>query len=298
MAEEFRCGFVALVGRPNVGKSTLLNRLVGQKISIVTPKAQTTRHRILGIVTRSDFQLILVDTPGLHRSDASYLNRLMNQAAIAGLDDADLVLFMTEALRWNERDQRVLEILKSRDRDIVLVINKIDQIRDKQELLPFIETLSKKADFVAIVPVSARKSIGLDGLSAEILPRLPISPALFDSEQLTDRSREFRAAEIIREKLMLMLQEEVPYGTTVQIERFEKGGKGYVISALVWVARAGQKKIVIGSKGSMMKKIGEAARRDLKRFVGEPVHLELWVKVKEKWADNEMVVKSMGYELS
>ncbi|MCZ6716467.1 MAG: GTPase Era [Gammaproteobacteria bacterium] len=297
MAEEFRCGFVALVGRPNVGKSTLLNRLVGQKISIVTPKAQTTRHRILGIVTRSDFQLILVDTPGLHRSDASYLNRLMNQAAIAGLDDADLVLFMTEALRWNERDQRVLEILKSRDRDIVLVINKIDQIRDKQELLPFIETLSKKADFVAIVPVSARKSIGLDGLSAEILPRLPISPALFDSEQLTDRSREFRAAEIIREKLMLMLQEEVPYGTTVQIERFEKGGKGYVISALVWVARAGQKKIVIGSKGSMMKKIGEAARRDLKRFVGEPVHLELWVKVKEKWADNEMVVKSMGYEL-
>jgi len=297
MAEEFRCGFVALVGRPNVGKSTLLNRLVGQKISIVTPKAQTTRHRILGIVTRSDFQLILVDTPGLHRSDASYLNRLMNQAAIAGLDDADLVLFMTEALRWNERDQRVLEILKSRDRDIVLVINKIDQIRDKQELLPFIETLSKKADFVAIVPVSARKSIGLDGLSAEILPRLPISPALFDSEQLTDRSREFRAAEIIREKLMLMLQEEVPYGTTVQIERFEKGGKGYVISALVWVARAGQKKIVIGSKGSMMKKIGEAARKDLKRFVGEPVHLELWVKVKEKWADNEMVVKSMGYEL-
>ncbi len=297
MAEEFRCGFVALVGRPNVGKSTLLNRLVGQKISIVTPKAQTTRHRILGIVTRSDFQLILVDTPGLHRSDASYLNRLMNQAAIAGLDDADLVLFMTEALRWNERDQRVLEILKSRDRDIVLVINKIDQIRDKQELLPFIETLSKKADFVAIVPVSARKSIGLDGLSAEILPRLPISPALFDSEQLTDRSREFRAAEIIREKLMLMLQEEVPYGTTVQIERFEKGGKGYVISALVWVARAGQKKIVIGSKGSMMKKIGEAARRDLKRFVGEPVHLELWVKVKEQWADNEMVVKSMGYEL-
>ncbi len=297
MAEEFRCGFVALVGRPNVGKSTLLNRLVGQKISIVTPKAQTTRHRILGIVTRSDFQLILVDTPGLHRSDASYLNRLMNQAAIAGLDDADLVLFMTEALRWNERDQRVLEILKSRDRDIVLVINKIDQIRDKQELLPFIETLSKKADFVAIVPVSARKSIGLDGLSAEILPRLPISPALFDSEQLTDRSREFRAAEIIREKLMLMLQEEVPYGTTVQIERFEKGGKGYVISALVWVARAGQKKIVIGSKGSMMKKIGEAARRDLKRFVGEPVHLELWVKVKEQWAHNEMVVKSMGYEL-
>ncbi len=297
MAEEFRCGFVALVGRPNVGKSTLLNRLVGQKISIVTPKAQTTRHRILGIVTRSDFQLILVDTPGLHRNDASYLNRLMNQAAIAGLDDADLVLFMTEALRWNERDQRVLEILKSRDRDIVLVINKIDQIRDKQELLPFIETLSKKADFVAIVPVSARKSIGLDGLSAEILPRLPISPALFDSEQLTDRSREFRAAEIIREKLMLMLQEEVPYGTTVQIERFEKGGKGYVISALVWVARAGQKKIVIGSKGSMMKKIGEAARRDLKRFVGEPVHLELWVKVKEQWADNEMVVKSMGYEL-
>lgn len=297
MAEEFRCGFVALVGRPNVGKSTLLNRLVGQKISIVTPKAQTTRHRILGIVTRSDFQLILVDTPGLHRSDASYLNRLMNQAAIAGLDDADLVLFMTEALRWNERDQRVLEILKSRDRDIVLVINKIDQIRDKQELLPFIETLSKKADFVAIVPVSARKSIGLEGLSAEILPRLPISPALFDSEQLTDRSREFRAAEIIREKLMLMLQEEVPYGTTVQIERFEKGGKGYVISALVWVSRAGQKKIVIGSKGSMMKKIGEAARRDLKRFVGEPVHLELWVKVKEQWADNEMVVKSMGYEL-
>jgi len=297
MAEEFRCGFVALVGRPNVGKSTLLNRLVGQKISIVTPKAQTTRHRILGIVTRSDFQLILVDTPGLHRSDASYLNRLMNQAAIAGLDDADLVLFMTEALRWNERDQRVLEILKSRDRDIVLVINKIDQIKDKQELLPFIETLSKKADFVAIVPVSARKSIGLDGLSAEILPRLPISPALFDSKQLTDRSREFQAAEIIREKLMLMLQEEVPYGTTVQIERFEKSGKGYVISALVWVARAGQKKIVIGSKGSMMKKIGEAARRDLKRFVGEPVHLELWVKVKEQWADNEMVVKSMGYEL-
>lgn len=297
MAEAFRCGFVALVGRPNVGKSTLLNRLVGQKISIVTPKAQTTRHRILGIVTRPDAQVILVDTPGLHRNDSSYLNRLMNQAAIAGLDDADLVLFMTEALRWNEKDQRVLEILQNRDRDIILVINKIDQVRDKQQLLPLIAKLSKKADFIAIVPVSARKSIGLDSLNAEILPRLPVSPALFDSSQLTDRSREFRAAEIIREKLMLMLQEEVPYGTTVQIERFEKGGKGYVISALIWVARAGQKKIVIGAKGSMMKKIGAAARKDLKRFVGEPVHLELWVKVKEKWADNEMALKSMGYEL-
>ncbi len=297
MADEFRCGYVALVGRPNVGKSTLLNRLVGQKISIVTPKAQTTRHRILGIVTRPDAQLILVDTPGLHRSDSSYLNRLMNQAAITGLDDADLVLFMTEALRWNERDQRVLEILKSRDRNIILVINKIDQVRDKQELLPFIASLNEKMNFASIVPVSAKKSIGLDSLNTEILPRLPISPALFDSAQLTDRSREFQAAEIIREKLMLMLQEEVPYGTTVQIERFEKGGKGYVISALVWVARSGQKKIVIGAKGSMMKKIGEAARKDLKRFVGEPVHLELWVKVKEKWADSEMALKSMGYEL-
>ncbi|MCZ6560931.1 MAG: GTPase Era [Gammaproteobacteria bacterium] len=297
MSNEFRCGFVALVGRPNVGKSTLLNRLVGKKISIVTPKAQTTRHRILGIVTRPDVQVILVDTPGLHRSDSSYLNRLMNQAAITGLDDADLVLFITEALRWNEKDQRVLDILSSRDRQVVLVINKIDQVRDKKQLLPFIAMLSKKADFAAVVPVSARKSIGLDSLNDEILPRLPVSPALFDSGQLTDRSREFQAAEIIREKLMLMLQEEVPYGTTVQIERYEKSGKGYAISALIWVARSGQKKIVIGSKGSMLKKIGESARKDLKRLVGEPVHLEMWVKVKEKWADNEMAVKSMGYEL-
>jgi len=297
MSNEFRCGFVALVGRPNVGKSTLLNRLVGKKISIVTPKAQTTRHRILGIVTRPDTQVILVDTPGLHRSDSSYLNRLMNQAAITGLDDADLVLFITEALRWNEKDQRVLDILNSRDRMVVLVINKIDQVRDKKELLPFIAMLSKKADFAAVVPVSARKSIGLDSLNEEILTRLPVSPALFDSEQLTDRSREFQAAEIIREKLMLMLQEEVPYGTTVQIERYEKSGKGYAISALIWVARSGQKKIVIGAKGSMLKKIGESARKDLKRLVGEPVHLEMWVKVKEKWADSEMALKSMGYEL-
>ncbi len=296
MTKEFRCGFVALLGRPNVGKSTLVNKLVGQKVSIVTPKAQTTRHRILGVVNFSDAQIVLVDTPGLHRSDRSHLNKLMNRAAISSVDDADLVLFMIEAMRWTEPDQRALDAITRRSAKVILVINKIDRLKDKSKLLPFISSVSEKAQFEAVVPLSARKDINLDILLTEIRSRLPASPAMFGSDQKTDRTRDFQVAEIIREKLMLMLQEEVPYGTTVQLERFEPGGKGYVISALIWVARAGQKKIVIGAKGNMLKKIGEAARKDLKRLLGSPVHLELWVKVKKKWADNEMTLKNMGYE--
>ncbi len=296
MTKEFRCGFVALLGRPNVGKSTLVNKLVGQKVSIVTPKAQTTRHRIFGVVNFSDAQIVLVDTPGLHRSDRSHLNKLMNRAAISSVDDADLVLFMIEAMRWTKPDQRALDAITRRSAKVILVINKIDRLKDKSKLLPFISSLSEKAQFEAVVPLSARKDINLDILLTEIRSRLPASPAMFGSDQKTDRTRDFQVAEIIREKLMLMLQEEVPYGTTVQLERFEPGGKGYVISALIWVARAGQKKIVIGAKGNMLKKIGEAARKDLKRLLGSPVHLELWVKVKKKWADNEMTLKNMGYE--
>jgi GTPase len=293
----FRCGFVAIVGRPNVGKSTLLNALLGRKVSIVSPKPQTTRHRILGILNKPDAQIVFVDTPGLHANERRAMNRYMNRAARASLADADVNLFVVEALAWTDDDQRVLEYLQSCNRPIVLVINKVDTVYPKERLLPYMQEMQRRAEFVAMVPLSGLKRDGLDGLPQLLAERLPQSPPHFPTEQITDRSSEFQATEIIREKLTWRLHQELPYGITVQIERFEEQPDGrLVINAIIWVERSGQKAIVIGQGGERLKEIGRAARLELRHVFGKPVHLELWVKVKENWSDNEAALRQLGFE--
>jgi GTP-binding protein Era len=293
----YRCGFAALVGRPNVGKSTLLNALIGEKISIVTPKPQTTRHRILGILTKPFAQIIFVDTPGLHSTARRAMNRHMNRAALASLQDADLNLFVAEALRWTDEDQRVLEELVKQGRPIIVILNKVDKVFPKERLLPFIDELAQRAKFEEIVPVSALRGTQLERLPETIAKYLPVSPPHFPADQLTDRSLEFQAAEIVREKLTLRLRQELPYGLTVAIERFAEEDGRFVINAVIWVERTGQKAIVIGHGGEQLKEVGRAARLEMCERFGRPVHLELWVKVKENWSDNEAALKQLGYEI-
>jgi GTP-binding protein Era len=293
---EYRCGFAAIVGRPNVGKSTLLNALLERKISIVSPKPQTTRHRILGILTRPAAQIVFVDTPGLHANAKRAMNRHMNKAALASLSDADVNLFVVEALRWTEEDQRVLDELIQRRRPIILVINKVDKVFPKERLLPFIAELQQKAQFSDIVPLSGLKRTNLDPLPDIIAAHLPLSPPHFPPEQVTDRSPEFQAAEIVREKLTLRLRQELPYGLTVSIERFVEEEGRLIVNAVIWVERSGQKAIVIGHGGEQLKEVGRAARIEMSNLFGRPVHLELWVKVKENWSDNEVALRQLGYE--
>jgi GTP-binding protein Era len=293
-----RCGFAAIVGRPNVGKSTLLNALIGTKVSIVAPKPQTTRHRILGILSRPAAQIVFVDTPGIHSQARRVMNRYMNRSALSSLEDADLLLFVVEALVWTEDDERVLERVRRSGRPAIAIVNKVDRVRDKPRLLPFIDELSKRAEFKAIVPLSAEKRQNLDKLPELIETLLPESPPLFPADQVTDRSPRFLASEIIREKLTWRLREELPYGLTVEIERFEEQGDRLLVSAVVWVERPGQKAIVIGAGGERLKEIGRLARLELNELLHKSVHLELWVKVKENWADSEQALKSFGYETS
>ena len=295
-AAGHRCGFAAIVGRPNVGKSTLLNALLGQKISIVSPKPQTTRHRILGILTRPQAQVIFVDTPGLHAGARRAMNRHMNRAALASLQDADVNLFVVEALRWTDEDQRVLDELVKQDRPIVLVLNKADKVFPKERLLPFIDELNRRAQFAEVVPLSALKRSNLEQLPATIARYLPESPAHFPEDQLTDRSQQFQAAEIVREKLTLRLRQELPYGVTVVIEQFKEEDGRLLINAVIWVERSGQKAIVIGNAGEQLKEVGRAARLEMVERFKRPVHLELWVKVKENWSDNETALRQLGYE--
>jgi GTP-binding protein Era len=296
--KPYRCGYAAIVGRPNVGKSTLLNALIGTKVSIVAPKPQTTRHRILGILTRPDAQIVFVDTPGIHSQMRRVMNQYMNRSALASLEDADVLLFVVEALVWTEDDARVLERVRRTGRPVIAVINKVDRVYDKPRLLPFIDDLSKRAEFKEIVPLSAEKRQNLDKLPELIEDLLPESPPLFPTDQVTDRSKRFLAAEIIREKLTWRLREELPYGLTVEIERFEEQGERILIGAVVWVERTGQKAIVIGAGGERLKEIGRLARLELNQLLHKSVHLELWVKVKENWADSEQALKSFGYETS
>lgn len=293
----YRCGFAAIVGRPNVGKSTLLNALLGHKISIVTPKPQTTRHRILGILTRPFAQIVFVDTPGLHSGARRAMNRHMNRAALASLQDADVNVFVVEALRWTEEDQRVLDELKKQGRPMILVLNKVDKVFPKERLLPFIDEMAHRASFEEIVPVSALKGAQIDALPQVIARYLPESPPHFPADQITDRGLEFRAAEIVREKLTLRLRQELPYGLTVGIEQFKEEDGRLLINAVIWVERNGQKAIVIGHGGEQLKEVGRAARIEMSESFGKPVHLELWVKVKENWSDNEAVLKQLGYEV-
>lgn len=291
-----RCGFVAVVGRPNVGKSTLVNAIVGSKVSIVTPKPQTTRHRILAVYTRNDNQIIFVDTPGLHRGAAKTINRLMNRTAASALADADLILFVSEANRWTVEDQDVLERLKESPVPVIALLNKIDKVHPKEELLSVLSAMSERHTFDEVLPISAKLNDNLDRLVELIPGYLPESPALYPEDMLTDRSESFQIAELIREKLTLLLRQEVPYGLTVEIERLEKEPGGVAINAIIWVERDSQKGIVVGKGGNVLKKVGRSARLELKERLGMPVHLELWVKVKDNWADSERELLRLGYE--
>jgi GTP-binding protein Era len=294
-----RCGFAALVGRPNVGKSTLLNALLGQKISIVSPKPQTTRTRIHGVLTQPGMQIVLVDLPGIHANQPKAINRYMNRTALSSLADSDVNLFLVEAARWTDEDERVLAELKTAARPILLLINKVDRVHPKERLFPFIEELARKAEFVEIVPISATKGSNLARLPEIIARHLPEAPQLFPDEQITDATERFMVAEIVREKLMLRLQEELPYGLVVEIEGMgdseDEPGK-VVVQAVIWVERTSQKAIVIGKAGERLKEIGRAARLDMNKLLGKHVHLELWVKVKEGWSDDESALRKFGLE--
>ena len=298
MTEQSRCGYVAIVGRPNVGKSTLLNHILGQKISITSRKPQTTRHRVMGIKTENDIQTIFVDTPGIHKGVEAdkAINRYMNRAASSTITDVDVVVFVVERGQWTDEDEWVLGQVKNADCPVVLVINKVDQIKDKSILLPFLESCTKKMDFVEIIPVSALNGSNLEPLEETIAKFLPESVHLFPEDQITDRSLRFMAAELVREKIMRQLGAELPYAMTVEIEDFKDSGKSLHIHALILVEREGQKRIVIGDKGSRLRLIGQEARLDMEKMFERKVMLKLWVKVKSGWSDDERALRSLGYD--
>jgi GTPase len=293
---EFRSGFAALVGRPNVGKSTLLNALVGEKLSIVTPRPQTTRHRILGILTLRDAQIAFVDTPGLHLKAARALNKAMNRTARAALADADLVVLVVEALRWTHEDQLALDRIERTGRPAVAAVNKIDRVRPRARLLPYLAELAQRHPFLAVVPVSALRADNVEDLRDTIAAQLPRSPPLYPAGELTDRTLGFRIAETIREKLTLELNQEVPYGIAVEVERMTEEEGVLSVDAAIWVDRDGQKPIVIGAGGERLKRVGRAARLALNAMLGRRLHLNLWVKVRANWADNARALRELGVE--
>lgn len=292
--DEMRSGYVAIVGRPNVGKSTLLNRLVGAKISIVSRKAQTTRHRITGIVTNDTAQYVFVDTPGFQTKFANALNRAMNRGVTQTLNEVDVVIFVIEAGRFDAQDKAVLRLLPE-GCPVILAINKIDRIKDKSRLLPFITEVSAAHSFAAVVPVCAANGKQLNELLSEARKYLPNEGLLFPEDELTDKSERFLAAEYVREKLFRLLGEELPYATTVEIEKFEVEGNLRRIFAAIVVDREGHKAIVIGKGGETLKRIASEARQDMERLFDGKVYLEVWVKVKSGWTDDERLLKSLGY---
>ncbi len=292
-----RFGHVAIVGRPNVGKSTLVNRLVGQKVSITAPKPQTTRHRITGIVTEPRGQIVLIDTPGLHRGGRDALNRQLNRTARSALEGVDLILFLVQAGQFGEEDANVLRLLQNAGAPVVLVVNKVDLVNDKTELLPFLAKMGEKGEFAEIYPMSARRKRGLDGLLDLIFSYLPEGEPGYDEDQVTTAPVRFMAAEIVREKLARSLHDELPYQTTVTIERFEETPDLVTIGAVIYVARSGQKGIVIGQGGSRLKTVGQQAREAIEQLLDKRVMLDLWVKVHDDWADDERSVAALGYQL-
>lgn len=295
MTTETFAGLVAIVGRPNVGKSTLLNQLIGQKVSITSRKPQTTRHRIVGIDTQDNYQTVYVDTPGLHIEEKRAINRLMNKAAASTILDVELIIFVVEGTRWTDDDQMVLNRLIAAKKPVLLVVNKVDLYKDKEELLPHLQWLSSQLDFMQIVPLSAEKGTNVQELRALVQKQLPPCEFFFPEEYVTDRSSRFMASEIVREKLMRFLGDELPYAVTVEIERFKWEEKHYHIAALVLVERDSQKQMVIGKKGERIKTIATEARKDMETLFEQPVFLQVWVKVKSGWADDERALRSLGY---
>lgn len=290
----FLCGYIALVGRPNVGKSTLLNSFLGEKLSIVTPKPQTTRHRILGIKTTNRSQMIFVDTPGYHLGGNSSINRYMNRVAVSALEGVDVIVFVIQALKWMEEDNALLKKMPP-GVPVIAVMNKCDLVKDKAHLLPYIAELNGRYVFDAIIPVSAKKRDGLAGLEEKLLQKLHAGTAHFDEDQLTDKSLRFLVAERIREQLFLRLQDEIPYALTVEIELYKEKDNVLEINAVIWVERSSQKGIVIGAGGGRLKEVGEAARKSIIKLVGKRVFLQLWVKVKTGWSDDERILQHFGY---
>ncbi|AGA90599.1 GTP-binding protein Era [Thioflavicoccus mobilis 8321] len=289
-------GYIAIIGRPNVGKSTLLNGFVGQKLAITSSKAQTTRHTILGIKTRPDGQLVFVDTPGIHRRGAGALNRYLNRAALTTIGDVDLVLFVVEAGRWTQEDDKALQAIAEAGTPAIAVVNKIDRLRDKTPLLPYLEQLARRHEFLELVPVSAARGDQVERLETLVLQTLPEREPLFPDEQITDRPERFFAAELVREQLMRRYGEELPYQTAVEVERFEEeeGGR-YRVHALIWVERPSQKAIIIGERGEALKVAASEARQQMQRLFERPVHLEVWVKVRKSWSSDESALASLGY---
>ncbi|MEH6562128.1 MAG: GTPase Era [Marinobacter sp.] len=291
---DSRCGFVAIVGRPNVGKSTLLNHILGQKLSITSRKPQTTRHKVLGIKTVGLVQAVYVDTPGMHVEEPRALNRYMNKAATSALSGVDVVVFVVDQLAWTTADEMVLEKLSKLSCPVILAVNKVDRIEKRENLLPHLDMLSRKREFAEIIPMSALKETNLEPLEEAVGRFLPESVHFYPDDQITDRSERFMASEMVREKITRQLGAELPYSVAVEIEEFKRDGKTLHISALILVEREGQKKIMIGDKGDRLRSIGQDARADMERMFDSKVMLRLWVKVKRGWADSERALKSLG----
>jgi len=295
-AQNFHCGYVAIVGRPNVGKSTLLNCILGQKISITANRPQTTRHRILGVKTMDDCQVVYVDTPGLHLGGKKAINRFMNRAASGSITDVDVIVFVLDRTQWTDEDAHVLEKIKQVSVPVFLAINKVDGLKEKDVLLPHLGMLAEKYAFTQMMPISAQTGEGVSQLEGAIEKLLPMAPPFFPEDQVTDRSERFMASEFVREKLVRSLSQELPYSTTVEIEKFSVENAVRHIHAIIWVERDGQKGIIIGKKGQQLKRIGELARKDMERAFEGKVFLQLWVKVRSGWADDERALRSLGYQ--
>ncbi|NRB37506.1 MAG: GTPase Era [Pseudomonadales bacterium] len=294
-AQETKCGYVAVLGRPNVGKSTLINRILGQKLNITSRKPQTTRHTLLGIKTEGDTQAIYVDTPGMHLSQKKAINRMMNRSAESVIHDVDVIVFVVEKMKWTDEDQLVLEKLQHVECPVILAINKVDQIVDKEKMLPYLQQVSEKRKFDQIIPISALNGKAVDVLEEQVNTYLPTEDHFYDEDQLTDKSERFLVAELVREKVMRQMGHEIPYSVAVEIEQFKEINGIIHINALILVERDSQKVIVIGKKGQRLKQIGMDARKDMESLLDNKVMLELWVKVKTGWSDNDRALRSLGY---
>lgn len=295
MSEQQFCGYIALVGRPNVGKSTLLNRLLGQKISITSSKPQTTRHRVLGINTTGTHQFVYVDTPGMQDKTQKAINRMMNKAVSYAIHDVDIIVFLVDPDEWREEDERVLGMIKKASVPVILVINKVDRIKDKAALLPVIDKLQSQHDFHSVIPLSAKDGSNVEALQQSFKALLPKGPHLFYNDQVTDRSEKFLVSEYIREKIFRLTGQELPYAITVEIEKMKEEKGMMRIHALIWVDKESHKRMIIGKKGEKLKSVGQSARLDIEKMLNKKVYLALWVKVKQGWSDDERFLNQLGY---